>query len=1603
MNKIQKSNIEEVFELSMAQKGMLFHYMKDAVENLFNVQLVIQIDGPLDLNLIRQSICDVQSNNEVLRSVFNWEIAAKPLQIILKETPVEISFQDLSEKRNDELLALNNLYFEEDRQRRFDLNKSAIRFGIIKLSVNSYLMHITHHHILYDGWSTGILLKELFSAYDALMLKSRPTLNGKPGYKEIQRAIKPKLADEFDKQYWLNYLKDYELANLSSVYSCKNENERLKTISTVESGLNLELFSAQHKVTKAAVIYAAYGILLQKYLYTSDVVFGTAVSYREGSMRSAENVIGNFINTIPFRLNENENLSFLETVMGVHRNLIDRNTYNYTSYPDIKQMMGLHPNESLFDSVIAIENYPLDKKIQNEVRDYQVKLHSVYENVGLPLHIAVFFEEGLKIDFTYDTRYITDGTIIALSIHLPMIIGSILENPSKTIRSINLISEEERQKLLHDFNNTEVIYPKDKTIIDLFEEQVEKTPDQCALFNSSVSITYVELNRSVNQLAYFLKGNGVEKGNVVGILMDRSLDFVISVLAVLKVGALYLPIDSSYPDERVNYMLEDSKAVMVLTKTEIFAGKQIKRLCRIFCYDRLQMELENLIDLNIEGHKVEHINVIYTSGSTGVPKGVIGSYEGLLNRLFWGWETYPIKGNEVFCLKTNIGFVDHMVELFSPLLSGVPLRIVSQEELLDVPAMYALLIREKITRITVVPSYLMELISQKREEKLQEHSLKYVFCSGEYLPFQLAKDFYSEFSEVLLVNIYGSTEVSADATYYHVERDYVEDVLKYFKKYTDVQSNLFSNQSQDDSLDYNSITFPGVEVKELAKNFQRSRIPDYPTNIEKYFSDFQKNVLPYSVNTASPRFIGHMTSVLPDYVHDISKLISQLNQNLVKIETSKSLTFIEREAIAMLHRIFFSFSETFYQDHIQKLNSNLGVITSGGSTANMSALLSARNKLLYGKPDKSLDSQSIYQVLRATGYSDLVVIGSSLMHYSFHKAVSLLGLGTNNILYVRNDTDRKVDVVDLQRKIDYCKEQKLLIIAIIGIAGSTETGSIDPLWEMGKIARQNEIHFHVDAAWGGLLKFSDQYSKLLDGIELADSITFCGHKQLFLPQGISVCLFKNPHQVNYNSSVANYQAKADSYDFGRVTLEGSKSGLSLCLHASLTILGKKGYGLLLDKGIKLSNTFAGMIRGTSGLELISVNINIVNYRYIPIKYRGKTQYNMSSYENEIVNEVNTSIQEAQFLKGRSFVSKTKLRRNDNEHIVVFRVVLSNPLTTHQDLEYVVKDQLLIIEELFGEKNSLKFVAIRDAEIPSSSEGEGNRKIPIGKPISNTKILILDANNELQPIGVPGELCVSGAGIAKGYLNSEFLTGERFIMNPFQKGSWLYKTGDLAKWLPDGNIEFLGRLDDQVKIRGYRIELAEIRDQIMAYKGIKDAVVIVNEKKKELVGYYVSAEKISSSELRRHLLEYLPEYMVPALYVYMERLPLNASGKIDRKKLPTPEFTAGENYIAPSTEIEEELVKIWSGLLKVDKENISTNRSFFELGGNSLNLISLQKEIEKKLKVDMSIADFFRHTTIQAIVKYINGDIISQDDLKKEIEVEVSEMDDLVDNINNEEL
>jgi long-subunit acyl-CoA synthetase (AMP-forming) len=283
-----------------------------------------------------------------------------------------------------------------------------------------------------------------------------------------------------------------------------------------------------------------------------------------------------------------------------------------------------------------------------------------------------------------------------------------------------------------------------------------------------------------------------------------------------------------------------------------------------------------------------------------------------------------------------------------------------------------------------------------------------------------------------------------------------------------------------------------------------------------------------------------------------------------------------------------------------------------------------------------------------------------------------------------------------------------------------------------------------------------------------------------------------------------------------------------------------------------------------------------------------------------------------------------------------------------------------------------------------------RNTPIGRAVQNLQIYLLDSYGQLVPLGVPGEIYIGGVGVAHGYLNRPDLTSERFIADPFnpQAGTRLYKTGDLARYLPDGNLEFLGRIDHQVKIRGFRIELGEVESVLGQHPAVDEVVVIAREDvpgDKRLMAYVVASHEPTPtvSKLRSFLKEKLPDYMIPSAFVLLELLPLTPNGKVDRRALPAPERSRSELeavYVAPQSEVEQIIAEVWQQVLRIERVGLHDN--FFDLGGHSLLLIQINKKFQEFFKKEIPIADMFRYPTIKALADHLtqeeNGQVFLQE-------------------------
>ncbi|RYV03146.1 putative pyridoxal-dependent aspartate 1-decarboxylase [Shewanella sp. OPT22] len=479
-----------------------------------------------------------------------------------------------------------------------------------------------------------------------------------------------------------------------------------------------------------------------------------------------------------------------------------------------------------------------------------------------------------------------------------------------------------------------------------------------------------------------------------------------------------------------------------------------------------------------------------------------------------------------------------------------------------------------------------------------------------------------------------------------------------------------------------------VPLNEIEQQFQNYQIPHSPTFVSDYTDEIMQNLVAHSVHTAAPTFIGHMTSALPYFVLPLTKLMAGLNQNLVKIETSKAFTPLERQVLGMMHHLVYQKDENFYDCWMHDDQHSLGAFCSGGTIANITALWTARNQLLKASGSfKGVNYEGLPAALKFYGYCDLAILTSERGHYSLAKAADLLGIGRNNIIAIPTDENNKVDVELMRKKAAELNSDNIKVLAIVGVAGTTETGNIDPLKALSQLANEIDCHFHIDAAWGGASLLSHKYRYLLAGIELADSVTIDAHKQMYVPMGAGMVLFKNPELSQSIMHHAEYILRKGSKDLGRQTLEGSRPGMALLVHACMKIIGRQGYEILINNSLEKARFFAGLINETPHFELVSEpELCLLTYRYIPECVKVKLQRAIEENDLERVKRINTLldgltkfIQKHQREQGKSFVSRTRICpiKYQREPIVVFRVVLANPLTSENILTRILEEQTQI--------------------------------------------------------------------------------------------------------------------------------------------------------------------------------------------------------------------------------------------------------------------------------------------------------------------------------------
>ncbi|NTU26696.1 amino acid adenylation domain-containing protein [Bacillus tequilensis] len=1035
-------DIENIYPLTPMQKGMLFHSLIDSASRAYFEQAAFDLKGDLDIEAFTMSLSQLAERHEILRTHFYTEWKDQPLQIVFRKKPIEITVEDIRNMKNKQRNEFIAGFVQKDKARGFDLTQDALmRVSILRTEDDQVRLIWSFHHILMDGWCLPLITKEVFETYYELLDRRKPEPETVTPYSRYIEWL-----EDQDHQnasaYWQKYLDGYEGQTVllkEPVSNQANGYQKQRLACRLGKQLSEEIRQAasKHHVTVNTFIQSAWGLLLQRYNNSQDVVFGSVVSGRPAEIPGIESMVGLFINTIPVRITAQPGMTVEQVLkMSQEQALASQ---GYDTFPLYEIQAQTEQKQQLISHIMVFENYPVEKQMEHmkpnrdtlDIINFHMEEHTHYD-----FNFIVMPAGEIDIHFVYNSNVYDHASVKRMEEHFMQIIKQMVNSQAIRVQDLDILTADERSLLIEAFNDTAADYPKEKTLHQLFEEQAERTPEHVAIVFGDEKLTYRQLNERANRLARTLRANGLQADRLTAIISDHSIDLVVGILAVLKAGGAYVPIDPDYPKHRIQYILEDSKAEIVLTQYHL--RQRSAHAGTIVLLDEESSYHEEHSNLERTSDAKDLAYAIYTSGSTGNPKGVLIEHRGLTNYIWWAARVY-VKGEKTnFPLYSSIAFDLTVTSIFTPLVSG------------------------------------------------------------------------------------------------------------------------------------NAIIVFGGEDR---------------------------------------------AALLPSIVRD-----------------------------------------------------------------------------------------------------------------------------------------SRVDII----------------------------------------------------------KLTPAHLQLLHEMDI-------------------------PHE---------------------------------CRIRKLIVGGD-----------------------------------------------------------------NLSVRLARSISGR------------------------------------FQDQIEIFNE-YGPTETVVGCMIYSFD-PQKDRRES---VPIGTAAANMNIYVLDAGMKPVPIGVPGEIYISGAGIARGYLNRPELTAEKFVEHPFAAGEKMYKTGDVARWLPDGNIEYLGRIDHQVKIRGYRIEIGEVEAALLQLESVKEAVVIAIEEEgsKQLCAYLSGDESLNPAQLKRHLLNKLPEYMIPAYFVQVEKMPITANGKIDRKALPAPEGNrlTGTEYEAPGTLIEKQLAEIWKDILALPDPGIKDH--FFDVGGHSLKVLQLIHQINASMGLNMHYQAVYDFPTIETMARAIQA-------------------------------
>lgn len=766
-------NVADIYALTPMQEGMLFHLISRPSSPVYFQQYVCTLTGRLDADILKEAWQQALVRHPVLRTAFLWEDLDAPLQIVREKVELpweEMNWETLDEdeqaKRLEQLLA-------EDRTLNLDIaHAPLIRLKLIRLASDRHQLLWSYSHLILDGWSMRLVLQEVFASCQAVS-------QGKVGPETAPRPFRDYIAWLQDQDlseaedFWKNDLKGFSTPTTLDVdkrvkHRTLDEtgHRQQQLILSEDATLALASMARHNALTLNTLVQGTWALLLNYYSGEEDLVFGTTVSGRPPTFEGFERMVGLFINTLPLRITIPPDTPLLAWLKRLQEKHVETRQYQCSPLASIQQWSEVQEGRPLFDSIVVFENHPSEISPETVSGGIEVHDQRYLEQSNYPLALLAVPGTALQLIIVYQDQHFDEAVITRMLGHMKTILESMPTRLDRPLADVPILSDNEQQQWLTGWNNTQAYTPVDKSIHELFEMQVMQTPHAEALIDQHERLDYHTLNRRANQLADHLISQGLQQGDLAAICMERSVEMIVAVMAVLKAGGGYIPLDPDYPDARLDYLMKDSGASLVLTLQNLsrkLAGSSI----RILCLDTDRDAIASASDANPDRqiHPDCTAYVMYTSGSTGSPLGVRITHRNLVHSTMARKHYYPEPVTR-FLLLSSFSFDSSAVGIYWSLCLGGTLILPPPGEEQDVLNLAQRIADLQITHMLALPALYDLLLTYAGKEQLT--SLQTVIVAGEACPPLLPKKHYACLPEAVLYNEYGPTEGTIWSSVYKI-------------------------------------------------------------------------------------------------------------------------------------------------------------------------------------------------------------------------------------------------------------------------------------------------------------------------------------------------------------------------------------------------------------------------------------------------------------------------------------------------------------------------------------------------------------------------------------------------------------------------------------------------------------------------------------------------------------------------------------------------------------------------------------------------------------------------------------------------------------------